>query len=73
MINVLSLRQLYERREVTKIKWIHGHNNLADLMTKTKSSSALKTVIDTNRINLDTTEWVEQAVGTKEKKEVKRN
>ena len=56
MIDVMSLRQSYERREVTEIKWIHGHNNPADSMTKTKPSSALKTVIDTNRINLDTTE-----------------
>ena len=73
MIDVLSLRQSYERREVTEIKWIHGHNNPADSMTKTKPSSALKTVIDINRINLDTTKWVERAAGTKEKKEVKRN
>jgi hypothetical protein len=30
-------------------------------MIKAKPSSALKTVIDTNKINLDTTEWVERA------------
>jgi hypothetical protein len=30
-------------------------------MTKIKSFSALKTVIDINRINLDTIEWVERA------------
>ena len=68
MIDVMSLRQSYERREITEIKWIHGHNNPADSMTKSKPSSALKTLIDTNRINLDTTEWVERAeraAGTK--------
>ena len=27
MIDVMSLRQSYERREVTEVKWIHGHNN----------------------------------------------
>lgn len=59
MIDVMSLRQSYERREVTEIKWIHGCNNPADSMTKFKASAALKTIIDTNRINLDTTEWVE--------------
>ena len=63
MIDVMSLRQSYERREVTEVKWIHGHNNPADSMTKEKASSALKTVLDTNRINLDTTEWVERASG----------
>jgi hypothetical protein len=30
-------------------------------MTKTKSSSTLKTMIDTNKINLNTTEWVKRA------------
>ena len=72
IIDVMSLRQSYERREVTKIMWIHGHNNLANSMTKTKPSSALKTVIDTNRIKLDMTKKVERAAGTKKKKELKR-
>lgn len=61
MIDVMCLRQLYKRQEVTKIKWIYNHNNPADSMTKSKASGALKTVIDTNRINLDTIEWVERA------------
>ena len=61
MVDVMSLRQSYERREITEIKWIHGHHNPADSMTKAKASSALKTVIDTNRINISTTEWVERA------------
>lgn len=42
-------------------------------MTKTKPFSALKTVLNTNCINLDTIKWVEREVGTKKKKEVKRN
>ena len=29
-------------------------------MTKAKASSALKNVIETNRININTTEWVER-------------
>ena len=32
-------------------------------MTKKKAFSALKTVLDINRINLDTTEWVKRASG----------
>ena len=35
-------------------------NNPADSMIKTKGSSALKTLIDTNLINLATVEWVER-------------
>lgn len=61
MIDVMSLRQAYERREVAEIKWIHGVNNPADSMTKAKASNALKTLIDNNRVNLDTTAWVERA------------
>ena len=66
MIDVISLRQTYERREVTEIKWTHGCNNPADSMTKSKASTALKTVIDTNRINLDTIERLERANGIKD-------
>lgn len=60
MIDVMSLRQSYERREITEIKWIHGHHNPADSMTKSKASTALKTVIDTNWVNMDIIEWVER-------------
>jgi hypothetical protein len=45
-MNVMILRQSYEKREITEIKWIHESNNLVDSMTKIKSSLALKTVID---------------------------
>jgi hypothetical protein len=57
MIDVMAVLQSYERRKITEVKWIHGSNNPADSMTKSKPSLALKTVIATNRINLDTTEW----------------
>jgi hypothetical protein len=61
MIDVMILRQFYERREITEMKWMHEINNLVDFMTKSKSSSALKTLIDINQINLDIIEWVERA------------
>ena len=63
MIDVMSLRQSYERREITEVRWIKGENNPADSMTKTKPCSALKTLIDTNRINLIASEWVERSEG----------
>ncbi len=61
MMNVMILRQSYERREITEIKWIHESNNSVDSMTKSKSFSTLKTIIDINRINLNTIEWVKRA------------
>jgi hypothetical protein len=60
MMNVMILRQFYERREIIEIKWIHESNNFVDSMTKSKSFSALKTIIDINRINLDTIEWMKR-------------
>jgi hypothetical protein len=61
MIDVMILRQFYERREITEVIWVHEINNFVDFMIKTKSSSALKTVIDTNKINLNIIEWVKRA------------
>ena len=66
IINVMSLRQLYKRREITEIKWIHRYNNPADSITKSKSSSTLKTLIDTNWFNINATKWVEWAEWKKE-------
>ncbi len=56
MIDVMTLRQFYERREITEMIWIHDINNSVDNMIKTKSFSTLKTMIDINKINLNTTE-----------------
>jgi hypothetical protein len=61
MIDVMTLRQFYERREVIEMIWIHEINNLIDFMIKTKSSSTLKTMIDINQINLNIIEWVKRA------------
>ncbi len=62
IINVMSLRQSYERREITKIKWIHEVNNSIDFMIKIKTCSILKTLIDINKINMNTNEWVQRSV-----------
>ena len=53
-----GIRQSYERREITKVKWIDGDSNPADSMTKSKASTALKKLIDTNYLELQTMEWV---------------
>jgi hypothetical protein len=73
MIDVMTLRQCYERREITEIKWMHETNNSVDRMIKIKSSTALKTIIDINQINLNTTEWVERATTRKIVNQIKKN
>jgi hypothetical protein len=60
MVDLMCLRQAYERREITEVKWIRGGNNPADAMTKAKPCQALKTLIDTNKLNLEVNEWVER-------------
>jgi hypothetical protein len=72
MMNVMTLRQWYEKREITEIKWIHESNNLVDSMTKIKSSSTLRTIIDINRINLDTIEWVKRTTAKELINQIKR-
>ena len=60
MIDIMCLCQAYKRREITEVKWIKGESNPADLMTKTKGSTTLKLLIDSNKIRLDVEEWVER-------------
>jgi hypothetical protein len=61
MVDILSLRQAYERREIAEIKWIEGSNNPADAMTKgSKACGALKALIDSNKLDMEAIKWVER-------------
>ena len=60
MIDVMCLRQAYERRHISEIKWINGEANPADAMTKSKPCEALKQLVDKNRIDLEAIGWVER-------------
>ena len=60
MVDLIYIRQLYERREIIEIKWISGGTNLADAMTKSKLYQAFKDLVDTNKLKLQATEWVER-------------
>ena len=60
MVDLMCLRQLYERREIAEIKWIEGNTNPADSMIKSKACNALKQLIDTNKVNISVMEWVER-------------
>ena len=70
MIDILCLRQSYERREITEILWIKGEKNPADAMTKETPCDALKRLINTNKIDLDQPNgWVEREEEQKERNE----
>ena len=52
----MYLRQAYERREITEVKWISGSDNPADAMTKAKLYQAFKILIDINKLDLKVNE-----------------
>jgi hypothetical protein len=56
MIDIIGLRQSYERQEINKIRWINGEDNPANAMTKDKPCLALKQLINSNQITLRTKE-----------------
>ena len=57
IIDVLYLRQLYERREIAEVKWITGDTNPANAITKGKGvSGVLKQLLNTNSIKLEAIE-----------------
>jgi hypothetical protein len=60
MIDLMCLRQFYERRKIAEIRWIDEDSNLVDAMTKTKFCNALIKLININIIELKITEWVER-------------
>jgi hypothetical protein len=62
MIDVISLRQSYERRKITKNKWIHDINNSIDFIIKNKAFTILKTLIDINTINININEWIKRLI-----------
>ena len=56
----MCLRQLYKRREITEVKQIDSNSNPTNLITKSKASIALKKLINTNYLELQAIEQVEQ-------------
>jgi hypothetical protein len=60
MIDLMCLRQSYERQEITEVRWINGNSNPADAMTKNKPCRALQELIDTNKLRIDVDGWVER-------------
>ena len=62
MIDIMCLRQAYERREISQVVWIDGKHNIADAMTKEKPGNSLKALIDSNRLDITdgTIGWVDR-------------
>ncbi|EDU51042.1 conserved hypothetical protein [Pyrenophora tritici-repentis Pt-1C-BFP] len=52
MIDIMALRQSYERREITEIRWINGEDNPADAFTKATPNRALERFIESNKLSI---------------------
>ena len=52
MIDVMAVREAYERRELSEFRWIEGPDNPADAMTKAKPNKALETLVDSNELRM---------------------
>ncbi|KAF7574817.1 DUF1421 multi-domain protein [Pyrenophora tritici-repentis] len=60
MIDIMALRQSYERREITEIRWINGEDNPADAFTKASPNRALERFIDGNKLTVRVDGWVQR-------------
>jgi hypothetical protein len=63
MIDIIALRQSYERREITEIRWINGEDNPADAFTKASPNHALNRFIDSNELTIRVEGWVQRPTG----------
>ena len=52
MVNLIYLRQSYERREIAEIKWIDRGSNPIDVIIKLRPCQALKDLINMNIVKL---------------------
>jgi hypothetical protein len=52
MIDIMALRQSYERREIAEIRWINGEDNPADALTKAAPNRALEHFINGNELSI---------------------
>jgi hypothetical protein len=52
IINIIALRQSYERRELTEVQWINRQDNPADAITKATPNKILQEFLDNNEITI---------------------
>jgi hypothetical protein len=60
MVDLMGLRESYERREIDEIRWINGADNPADAMTKSLPNRALERIVSDNRFTIRLEGWVQR-------------
>jgi hypothetical protein len=72
MIDLQTIRESYERREISKVTWITGVSNPAEGLTKIKHNGVLDEVIRTNYIDIQQEGWVDRPVESVTRSKEKR-
>jgi hypothetical protein len=52
IIDIIALRQSYERRELFEIRWINGQDNPINIITKVSPNKILEGFINTNKLQV---------------------
>jgi len=60
MVDLMGLRESYERREIDEIRRINGADNPADAMTKPSPNRALQGIVSDNRLTIRLEGWVQR-------------
>jgi hypothetical protein len=61
MIDIMSLRESYENREINEVRWINGKDNPADACTKRTPNSALEKLVSQNKLSIRVEACVDRA------------
>jgi hypothetical protein len=69
MIDIMALREMYERRELVDMRWISGNSNPADAMTKGSPNKAMEKLIDDNQLTVNVEGWVQRLPESGHKRE----
>ena len=56
----MALHQSYKQRELLKIYWINGQDNLVDTITKSNPNKVLEKFLDTNCLKVQIEGWVKR-------------
>lgn len=69
MIDIMSLRESYENREIAEVRWINGKDNPADACTKKTPNTALERLVSTNQLSIKIEAFVDRTQAVRNIKE----
>ena len=64
IIDIMLLRQSYERREIHEVRWINSNDNPANAMTKANPNKALERFVESNELVIRVEGYVDRAAAT---------